>query len=316
MKILVLGGTGLVGREFLSALRALWSENSSSENLEVVVLSRRGSASDSGAEHITVRAVQCDATDDAALRAILAKEAPLDAIVHCMGALFDGQSGLGRLNLVVSAAKSLPDKGSSYEEITRQSAVTCMESLVETHARLSTQVPFCLSPKQHPKFLFVSAAEAGWADTGAGRFIEKHCAPAWLKRYLAAKRAVEQRAREISGKCVMHIFRPSFIWSPGKVDVLPPTLLFYCMHFASRAFDGAGLDKKKSPCGICGSGIQRFGELLRSFERPVRKETVGRAIAAALLRDDGSGGGIQVHRFGGMDALEMEYMGKLKGVGG
>merc|ERR1712087_929451 len=42
----------------------------------------------------------------------------------------------------------------------------------------------------------------------------------WLKKYLIAKRAVEERLQKSSAIRLV-IMRPSLIWSWGKLDVLP-----------------------------------------------------------------------------------------------
>jgi len=67
---------------------------------------------------------------------------------------------------------------------------------------------------------FVSCAEAGWPDVALGDVVEEKLAPAWLKKYLAAKRAVEGRLATSSALRPV-IVRPSLIWSWGELDVLP-----------------------------------------------------------------------------------------------
>ena len=72
-------------------------------------------------------------------------------------------------------------------------------------------------------YVFVSAAEAGWKDNELGTKIEGNIAPSWLCRYLDAKRAVEEAlAADGLGAGVRPILaRPSFMWDPTKLDILP-----------------------------------------------------------------------------------------------
>merc|ERR1712176_1405591 len=72
---------------------------------------------------------------------------------------------------------------------------------------------------------FVSAAEAGWPDVALGSTVEDKLAPGWLKKYLAAKRAVEARLTS-SAAIRPAIFRPSLIWDWTKFDVLPVIPVF------------------------------------------------------------------------------------------
>jgi anaphase-promoting complex subunit 7 len=72
-------------------------------------------------------------------------------------------------------------------------------------------------------FVYVSAAEAGWQANELGRKIEQNVAPAWLGRYLSAKRAVEAALTAEAAAAGLRpiIARPSFMWDPTKLDILP-----------------------------------------------------------------------------------------------
>jgi hypothetical protein len=74
-----------------------------------------------------------------------------------------------------------------------------------------------LGKKEKYPLCFVSCAEAGWPDVAGGSFIEEKLAPDWLKGYLAAKRAVEERLSG-STKIRAAIYRPSLIWDWTKVS--------------------------------------------------------------------------------------------------
>ena len=102
--------------------------------------------------------------------------------------LFDDASGLGNWNRFVSGSGSLPDTQSTYDSITRLSAFNAIDATLEyiqgqTDSSSSSSFPF----------VFTSAAEAGWPDVPGGPQIEEFLAPEWLRRYLVAKRAVEEK---------------------------------------------------------------------------------------------------------------------------
>jgi nucleoside-diphosphate-sugar epimerase len=99
--MLVLGGTGFVGSQVVAMALA--------EGWEVVTVSRRGPP---GRPEERLRCVTCDATLPGQLEKVVTEEGPFDAFVHCIGALFDGTSGYGRLNWIVSACGSVPEASS------------------------------------------------------------------------------------------------------------------------------------------------------------------------------------------------------------
>ena len=54
-----------------------------------------------------------------------------DAVVHSIGLLFDVDSGLKDLNLIVSGSKSIPGEDSTYDRITRLTAFNTVEALTK-----------------------------------------------------------------------------------------------------------------------------------------------------------------------------------------
>ena len=129
-----------------------------------------------------------------------------DAVVHAIGLLFDANSGLTNLNLIVSGSGSTPDDTSTYDRITRQTGFNLINAI-----KGKLKMPFSAPTPM----MFVSAAEAGWPDVSLGEAVE-NVAPAWLKEYLVAKRAVEAELRESQDVIRAAIFRPSLIWSWTK----------------------------------------------------------------------------------------------------
>lgn len=104
--------------------------------------------------------------------------------MHAIGLLFDVNSGLEFFNTFTSASKSVPDPESTYDNITRKTALLVIAALKSRMA-----MPAALGGKRVP-IAFVSCAEAGWPDVQFGDVAER-AAPEWLQRYLVAKRAVE-----------------------------------------------------------------------------------------------------------------------------
>ena len=143
------------------------------------------------------------------------------------------------MNWVVSGAGSIADVSASYNEITKGTALNLLSAVVESEKKeRKTRNPKHppsnnATVNHHPiPFVFISAAEAGWPEMRGGRMVEA-CAPHWLKRYLAAKRAVEAAIMaETSASSFVRgvIMRPSFVWSWSKLDILLPTFLFSIFH--------------------------------------------------------------------------------------
>jgi nucleoside-diphosphate-sugar epimerase len=230
-RVLILGGTGFVGSEICRRAEAAgW---------ECVLLSRRG-GSGGAAKQIHVAG---DATQPGVVEAVVKEHGPFSAVIHCIGALLDGSSGLRYANLVVSASRSLPMAGQSYVDITENTALALLRA---SGGSGGTLIPF----------VFVSAAEAGWADEDAmmwgGATIERW-SPRWLKRYLSSKRAVEAALLNSTGVRPV-ILRPSFVWNWCKLDVLPLVALFTLLNALGVPF----------------------------IDRPVRVETIAAAAVTAI----------------------------------
>ena len=186
--------------------------------------------------------------------------------MHCIGLLFDVDSGLANLNKIVSGSGSIPGDASTYDAITRTTAFNVIQSIEKKQSSIMNVMN---KDKKFP-FCFVSAAEAGWPDVPFGKTIDEKLAPGWLQKYLVAKRAVEQRLKDSNG-IRYAIYRPSLIWDWTKLDVLPVIPVF---NFASAI------------------GIP-------FVDKTVRVETLADAIVAGLENEDISG----VQRFGEMEDI-------------
>ena len=143
-------------------------------------------------------------------------------VIHCIGLLFDDVSGLGNLNRFVSGSGSLPDPESSYDTITRLTAFNAIQATAEYVAANQ------LIGKDFP-FVFTSAAEAGWPQMTGGPQIEQYLAPEWLRRYLQAKRAVEEKLQEAEQQSLLRpiIPRPSLIYSLDRPASYVPVGAFF-----------------------------------------------------------------------------------------
>jgi len=189
----------------------------------VTSLSRRGRppASSSDATSPSASSVQYlagDAREKSTIVDILS-EGGYSGLIHCVGLLLDDESGFGQYNRFASGSGSLPDSGSTYDAITRLTAFNAIEAASD-HAKANSDIqPFPLC--------FTSAAEAGWPNMGGGSFIENNLAPEFLKRYLAAKRAVEERLLESEPLLRPIIFRPSLIYTMDKPASFPAVGAFF-----------------------------------------------------------------------------------------
>ena len=135
--------------------------------------------------------------------------------------MLDEESGLGRYNRFASGSGSIPDSGSTYDAVTRLTAFHAMDaatSYAETN-QLTEPFPFC----------FTSSAEVGWPDVVGGSFVENNLAPDFLKRYLVAKRAVEERLLH-SERLRPIIVRPSLIYTMDKPESFPAVGAFFLGH--------------------------------------------------------------------------------------
>jgi len=208
-RVAVFGGTGFVGSAVCERLVK--------KGYDVTAVSRRGTNPKPGDVNLDqVTWVKGDATDAGTVKKIVNDS---DAVVHAIGLLFDVESGLANLNTIVSGSGSLPGDDSTYDAITRQTMFNVADAI---EGKLSFP---SLGKQQKFPLCFVSAAEAGWPDVAGGPLVEDKLAPDWLKKYLAAKRSVEERI-STSKKIRAAIYRPSLIWDWGKLDVLPVIPVF------------------------------------------------------------------------------------------
>jgi len=210
-RVAVFGGTGYVGSRVCERLVT--------KGYDVTAISRRGEnpkPGDSVLDQVTW--VKGDATDANTVKNVINNS---DAAVHAIGLLFDVDSGLANLNTIVSGSGSLPGDSSTYDNITRKTMFNIADAI---EGKLS--LPF--TNEKYP-LCFVSAAEAGWPEVNGGSLVEEKIAPEWLRKYLAAKRTVEERLLS-SKKIRAAIYRPSLIWDWTKFDVLPVIPVF---NFAS-----------------------------------------------------------------------------------
>jgi uncharacterized protein YbjT (DUF2867 family) len=219
-KLLVLGGTGFLGQAVCK--RAL------AEGFQVISLSRRGLppvSSDESDTSLEVDYRQGDARNPASVTNIL-QEGGYTGIVHCVGLLLDGDSGLGALNRFASGSGSIPDENSTYDKIIRLTAFHAIEAAINyAKANQQENFPFC----------FTSAAEAGWPDVSGGQFVES-LVPDFLKRYLVAKRAVEAKLQESVPTLRPIIPRPSLIYTMDRPLSLASVGAFFVANRAGLPF--------------------------------------------------------------------------------
>lgn len=252
-KLLVLGGTGFLGQTVCK--RALL------EGYEVTSLSRRGvpdagTDDDASSSAVGVSYRLGDARKKETVTNILG-EGGYTGVLHCIGLLFDEQSGLGRFNVFVSGSGSLPDANSSYDTITRLTAFNAIEAATEYAQGLDKPFPFG----------FTSAAEAGWPDMRGGAQVERFLAPKWLKRYLVAKRAVEAKLLDTpSLRPVM--FRPSLIYSLDRPKSYAPVGAFFVGNAVGLPFVDRPVTVQALACAMVRamdrdevSGVQRYAEI-------------------------------------------------------
>jgi nucleoside-diphosphate-sugar epimerase len=198
LKILVLGGTGFVGRTVI--------EKANAKGYEAVSISRRGrlpTETDSSGKNVWFKG---DITDKSVLTEVINKYGPFNAYVHTAGLLFDAESGLKSFNKLASGSGSVPGELSTYDRITKQTVFDSLD-IINKQRRGSNKTPF----------LFISAAETRW---------EFEVPVAFLRSYLIAKKAAEQALLSSSAVRPV-IFRPSLIWTPRKPLGLLSVIPFY-----------------------------------------------------------------------------------------
>jgi len=258
-KILVLGGSGYLGSNV--ARRAVL------EGYSVTSLSRRGKPEPKSKrrrrnEYASVESNIDYRTGDAReiepVESIL-NEGGYTAVVHCIGLLFDGNSGLSMWNRFVSGSGSMTDPSSTYDDVTRLTAINAITAS-EQYASLgdfNNTLPF----------IFTSAAEAGWTDVTGGSFVENRLTPRWLKRYVKAKRTVESRL-EKSTILRPIIFRPSLIFSLDRLQNFPPVTAFFVGNQVGLPFVDRPVSVQALSSAIVRSiadenitGVQRYKEI-------------------------------------------------------
>lgn len=212
-KLLVLGGTGFLGQAVC--------KRAALDGFQVMSLSRRGrplSGEQSSPSTANIKYLAGDAREMTTIADIL-KDGSYTGIVHCVGLLLDDESGLGQYNRFASGSGSLPDSGSTYDAITRVTAFNAIDAAKEYVNSNDIKEPF--------PFCFTSAAEAGWPDMKGGSFVENRLAPDFLKRYLAAKRAVEEKLLDSEPQLRTVIVRPSLIYTMDKPASFPAVGAFF-----------------------------------------------------------------------------------------
>ena len=109
-KLLVLGGTGFVGREVVKRARQ--------KGFSVASISRRGKLVGDSDQSVTW--VSGDASQVKTIQAVIDDFGPFDGCIHAVGLLLDTESGLSALNKYASGSGSSPTSESTYDRITRQ----------------------------------------------------------------------------------------------------------------------------------------------------------------------------------------------------
>ena len=219
--ILVLGGTGFLGQAVC--------QQALQEGFEVTSLSRRGLPPSSSNTKVDYRTG--DATNPECVKNILKESTDYVGMVHCIGLLLDGASGLGDWNQWASGSGSIPSADSTYDAITRQTALNALEAARTYAQEQQRTLPFC----------FTSAAEAGWPEMTGGPFVEQYLTPDFLQRYLTAKRAVEHELLSSSSHSNPNdirpiVVRPSLIYSLDRPQSYVPVGAFAALHAVGVPF--------------------------------------------------------------------------------
>ncbi|CAM9196933.1 unnamed protein product [Ectocarpus sp. 4 AP-2014] len=197
-KILVLGGTGFIGSTV--------SRIAVDSGCEVTSLSRRGTPSPDSDPLPGVKFLKGDATDPAVVQQVIS-DGDYDGVVHAVGMLFAGS-----LNRFASGSGSVPDPGTTYDKITRQTAFAATAALDALAQGGAQQRPF----------VFISAAEAKWGFDG----IFEGSPVGFLHDYLVAKRAVEDELLNNKPSLRGVVLRPSLVWTKRRPGALLPVAAF------------------------------------------------------------------------------------------
>ena len=216
LTILVLGGTGFVGRAFISAARR--------KGHRIISLSRRGELQGEK-EDAMITWISGDATAPHAIEQVVESHPDINACFHCIGLLLDQESGLASLNKLASGSGSIPSPSASYDLITRTTGIDAIKAMRAQGVKLGRSLPF----------VFVSAAEAGWTFKAPVDFLE---------RYLVAKRAVEEELlkgegstdEKLSPSLRGAVLRPSLIWTWERPQALLSVLPFYALSALGLPF--------------------------------------------------------------------------------
>jgi hypothetical protein len=150
----------------------------------------------------------------------------------------------------------VPDPDSTYDTIICQTTFNAIDATLQYVQQNN------LSTSDFP-FVFMLAAEAGWPNVLQGPQVEQYLAPEWLRRYLAAKRAVEAKLMDQNKPST-----PSLSLRP----IIPCLSLIY------------SLDRPGSnvPHGafIVGNKIG-----LPFVDQPVSVQSLGNAVVRSIARD-------------------------------
>ena len=240
-KLLVLGGTGFVGHQIIQQICEKYPTEYS-----VTSISRRGVLKDEKYKD-EVNWIAGDSNE--IIGDVISKYGPFDICIHCIGLLLDKDSGLSGLNRLASGSGSEPDEKSTYDYVTRQTAINAINYMKRNQNR-NTRLP---------TFIFISAAEAGWTVRPP---ID------WLSRYLDAKQAVERELKQSRDKLRPVIFRPSLIWSMERPQALLSVAPFYVGSFIGLPFVDRPVLVQSLVAAIiesCSnqevSGLQRYKEI-------------------------------------------------------
>ncbi|KAG5178881.1 hypothetical protein JKP88DRAFT_328170 [Tribonema minus] len=244
-RLLVLGGTGFVGGTI--------AQEAVNRGYSVTSLSRRGRLDDAD-DRITW--LEGDASDAGTVARVV-QEGEFDAVVHAIGMLLDNS-----LNRFASGSGSVPGEGATYDQVTRQTVFAAADAVVSNRKAGQPPTPF----------VFVSAAEAAWTKDA----LFEGTPLAFLRRYLVAKRAAEERLLSDARNLRATVLRPSLVWTKERPAALPAVSAFTAANAIGIPF----------------------------IDRPVSVTTLAAAAVEAL--EDASCSGTQNYK--GMERLAAQAM--------